>query len=371
MKITRFNTYIMRGIARNWLFVKIETDEGLHGWGEGTLEGQEKTVEQAIHMLAPRLVGQDPTAIEKHWQVLYRHGFWRGGVVLNSAISAIDQALWDIAGKALGVPVYKLLGGPVRDRIRAYSHANDPEGAKKLVKMGFTGIKAGGWYTNENIDERLIPQKLREKVQAIREAVGPDVDIMIDNHGRSRPSVAVRQIMAVEDLGLLFFEEPVPPDNLDALALVRQAGFETDLATGERLFTRWGFKDLLERQLVDVIQPDICHGGGISELRRIAAMAEVYYVQVAPHNPNGPISTAASVHLAAAIPNFLILEHALSEPWHNKVQVEPLKLVNGYFELPTKPGLGVELDEEVIASRPYESRPYGGAYYYDGAPADV
>ena len=186
---------------------------------------------------------------------------------------------------------------------------------------------------------------------------------MIDNHGRSRPSLAIRQIRAVEEFGLLFFEEPVPPDNLDALAVLRKETMGVDLATGERLFTRWGYKDLLERQLVDVIQPDIAHTGGISEMRRISAMAETYYIQVAPHNPNCPIATAASVHLSAAIPNLLILEHALSPPWHDRVQIDPIVLKNGYFELPTAPGLGVELDMDVLNSRPYEPRPHAGAFY--------
>ena len=298
MKITDVKTFIMRGIARNWLFVKIDTAEGIHGWGEGTLEEQEKSVKQTVLHYAPRLIGEDPTPIERHWQILYRHGFWRGGVVLNSALSAIDMALWDIQGKALGVPVYRLLGGP-----------------------------------------------------------------MSDNHGRSRPSLAIRQIRAVEEFGLLFFEEPVPPDNLDALAVLRKETMGVDLATGERLFTRWGYKDLLERQLVDVIQPDIAHTGGISEMRRISAMAETYYIQVAPHNPNGPIATAASVHLSAAIANLLILEHALSPPWHDRVQIDPIVLKDGYFELPTAPGLGVELDMDVLNSRPYEPRPHAGAFY--------
>ena len=371
MKITEVKTFIMRGIGRNWLFVKIETDEGVHGWGEGTLEGQEPTVEHAIQLLSPRIIGQSPSPIERHWQVLYRHGFWRGGVVLNSAISAIDIALWDIQGKVLGVPVYQLLGGPIRDKVRAYSHAGTPELANELVSEGFTAVKAGGYYSNDDIVESQVVPRLRDRISAIRDAVGPDVDIMIDNHGRSRPALALRQIKAVEEFGLLFFEEPVPPDNLDSLAELRKHTIGVDLATGERLFTRWGYKDLLERQLVDVIQPDICHTGGISEIRRIAAMAETYYIPVAPHNPNGPIATAASLHVSAAIPNFSLLEFARSYPWHDEVQVEPLQIKDGYFELPTAPGLGVELKEDVIASRPYDPRPYAGAYFADGGVADV
>ena len=372
MKITAVKPFLMAAIRQTWVFVKVETDEGIHGWGEGSLEGQEKTVAQAVEHMTPRIIGQDPTSIERHWQVLYRHGFWRGGVVLNSAVSAIDQALWDITGKAYGVPVYKLLGGPVRDRVRAYTHARGGEDAKKLADdEGFTGFKTGGMPWKDTIDPAEVVPWFREHIRSMREALGPNVDIMVDNHGRAWPSLAVRQIQAVEEYGLLFFEEPVPPDNLDALVQLRRVPFQTDLATGERLFTRWGYRDLIERQLADVIQPDICHCGGISEIRRIAAMAETYYIRVAPHNPNGPVATAASIQLAAAIPNFSILEYAGARPWFERVQKKPLKLADGYFELPTEPGLGIDLDEDVIADRPYEARPYRGVFYTDGGVADV
>ncbi len=374
MKITDVRTFIMHGVHRNWVLVKIVTDEGVHGWGEGTTERHEKAVAAAVDHLAERIEGKDPTQIEKLWQVMYRHGFWRGGVVIGSALSAIDQALWDITGKVYGQPVYRLLGGPVRERVRAYTHAQDLDGAKAAVAQGFTGFKTGGWIHGQDlVREKEIPGALREKIGGMRREVGPDIDIMIDNHGRSRASLAIRQIEAVEEYDLLFFEEPCPPENLDALALVRNAGFRTDLATGERLFFRWGFKELLNRSLVDVIQPDICHCGGISEIRRIASMAEIEHVQVAPHNPNGPVACAASVQLAAATPNFSILETARDMPWHDSVQVNPLKIVDGYFELPTAPGLGIDLDEEVIASRPYEAiDQYRGSWNAeDGSPADV
>jgi len=372
MKITAVKPFLMAGVRQTWVFVKVETDEGVHGWGEGSLEGQEKTVAQAVEHMAPRVIGQDPTCVERHWQVLYRHGFWRGGVVLNSAVSAIDQALWDITGKAYGVPVYKLLGGPVRDRVRAYTHAGGAEQAKKLADdEGFTGFKTGGMPWKDTIDPAEVVPWFREHIRSMREALGPGVDIMVDNHGRAWPSLAIRQIQAVEEYELFFFEEPVPPDNLDALAQLRRVPFQADLATGERLFTRWGYKDLIERQLVDVIQPDICHCGGISEIRRIAAMAETYYIRVAPHNPNGPVATAASIQLAAAIPNFSILEYAHTQPWFDRVQKRPLRRVDGYFELPTEPGLGIDLDEDVIAGRPYEAHPYRGVFYTDGGVADV
>ncbi|GAF78918.1 unnamed protein product [marine sediment metagenome] len=375
MKITDVKTYHMRGVRRNWTFVKMETDQGLYGWGEGTLEGLEHTVEQAIHALANRcLIGQDPTNIERHWQVMYRHGFWRGGPVLGSAVAALDQALWDVTGKAYGVPVYKLLGGPVRDRVRVYTHANSPGEIKHSIEeSGFTAFKCTAWYRSENVEERQIVPRFKEQIAAYRDLVGPDIDIMYDNHGLSRPSQAIAMMRAVEEYNLYFFEEPTQPDNLDNLARVRHAAnVKTPIATGERLYHRWDYRYLLENQLADIIQPDISHCFGISELNRIAAAAETYYIRIAPHNPNGPICTAAAVQVCAAIPNFAILETIDSPPWHKKVQKEPLKFVNGYIELPTTPGLGVDLDEEVIKSRPYVAPPKRALhnYYSDGSPVE-
>jgi len=385
MKITGINPYIMwggdarkrqfsstlssDGAGRNWLFVKVETDEGIHGWGEGSLVNQVRTIAEAVRWVGEDIMGCDPRQIERHWQVMFLHNRYRGGVIINSALSAIDQALWDIKGKLLGVPVYELLGGAVRDRIRIYAGAGDAETARERVGQGFTAVKTGGWHSDVDVDEREVSARLREHIAAMRAAVGAGVDIMVDNHGRSRPALAIRQIRAVEEFGLLFFEEPVPPDNLDALVLVREAGLRTELAAGERFFNRWGFKDLILRQLVDVIQPDVCHCGGISEMRRIAALAEVYGILLAPHNPKGPVATAASVHVCATIPNFLILEHARPVPLFDEVQVDPMKTVDGHYAPPTAPGLGVELHEEVIAANPYKDRPVIRVFYSDGSPA--
>ena len=369
MKIVGVKTYIMNAGDKNWLFVKIITDEGIHGWGEGSLEGQEKTVEKAIQVFGERIINEDPRRIERLWQILYRHGFWRGGIILNSALSAIDIALWDILGKTLNCPIYQLFGGPTRTKIRAYTHVKDAKHAVKMKASGFTALKAGGWpglnYHIWNAND------LRNHIVSIKNELGPRIDLMFDNHGISRPSQAIRQMHAIDDLELLWFEEPTPPDNLDALAKLREEKFKTDIATGERLFTRWGFKELIERQLADIIQPDVIHCGGLSEIRRIAAMAETYYIPLAPHNPKGPIATAASLQLCSSIPNFLILEYLQSSPWYDRVQKEPLKVNSGYFELPSKPGLGVELDEAVILSRPYKSLSYKGTFYDDGGVADV
>lgn len=374
MKITAIRPYLMRAVERNWLFVKVETDTDVYGWGEASLELKERTVAQAVTDLEPFLIGEDPTRIEHLWQTLYRQGFWRGGVVLNSALSGIDQALWDITGKAYGVPVYKLLGGAVRDRIRLYTHGGC-QAVPAVREAGFTAIKCGPGVDTSSRRDYEVAGKFADHVRAMREAMGPDMDLMIDNHGASRPQQALRMLAAVEDRDLLFFEEPCPPDNPDVLEPLARAGFRTGLATGERLYTRWGFRTLLEKQLVSVIQPDLCHAGGISEVRRIASMAETYYVQVAPHNPYGPVSTAACLHLCAAIPNFLILEYVwTNEPWRSRVQKgDPIRNEDGYLRLPEAPGLGIDLDEQVIAGRPFEALNVAMYRRYDseGAVADA
>ncbi|MGH2532614.1 MAG: galactonate dehydratase [Thermomicrobiales bacterium] len=376
MRIAAVKTSLMRVDRQNWLFVTIETDEGISGIGEASLEGRELTVEAAVRDHARYLVGQDPLRISHHWQAMYRHGFWRGGVVLNTALSGLEQALWDIKGKALGVPVYELLGGRARDRIRVYTHcrgATPEEAAERalaLVAEGFTALKFGSWPAGE-ADDRAAVRWAATLIETVRAAVGPDVDLMVDNHGRSAPGAAIELAHALAPYNLLFLEELTPPDNILALERVKQANVNVRLATGERLFTKWGFRELFERQIVEVVQPDICHDGGILETRLIAGMAEAYYVKVAPHNPNGPVATAASVHLAAAIPNFLILEYARNEPHRSLVQRNGPRVEGGYIAVPTAPGLGIELDEEVIAAHPYEARDYPGVFDADGAVADV
>lgn len=378
MKITSIQTFLTWGEPRNWVFVKIMTDSGLHGWGEATLEGHEETIRTCVEEMGRWLIGQDPLAVEQHWQVLYRHGFWRGGVVLNSALAGLDQALWDLRGKAWGVPVYQLLGGPTRKRIRLYTHVGiyNPalleEDARRDIADGFTAVKTGAWASEASLPEAEQIAAFAERVGRLREIVGPNVEIMIDNHGRSRPAMAVRLMEALQPYRLLWLEEPTPPDDIEALARVRAAGPKMDLATGERLYSKWEFLPLLERRLVDVIQPDICHAGGITECKKIAALAEAYYVQVAPHTPQGPISTAASAHLALAIPNFLILEFVRSAPFRDRIMQEPWVVRDGCLEVPDRPGLGVELDEAALAASPArKSGVPSGAWDQDGAPADV
>ena len=377
MKITCIESVMAYGGRQTWVFVLVHTDVGITGVGEASLEGKERAVAAAVDDLARFLVGRDPTYLEQNWQIMYRHGFWRGGVVLNSALSGIEQALWDVAGKELGVPVWRLLGGAARDRVELYTHcggatADDlAKNASNLVAQGWRGLKTGSVGFEHFGSEKKCIEAFVERIRAMREAVGPDIKIMVDAHGRHLPGQAIKMIRAVEPYDLYFFEEPVPPDNVDAFARLANGTLGVNIATGERLFTKWGFRELLERQYVDIIQPDVCHDGGILETRKIAAMAETYYVRVAPHNPNGPVATAASVHLGICLPSFCVLEYAQNQPWRDQVLKKPLAIVDGYVPLPQEPGLGVELDLEAIAKLPYQPRDYHGSFWPDGGVADI
>ena len=385
MRITNIETFMVQVAPglRTWLFVKVSTDEGVHGWGEATLEGKERTVATAIHNYAEQhgIIGADPRQIERLWQVQYRHGFWRGGVVLNSAISGIDLALWDIKGKLAGMPVYELLGGAVRDRIRLYTHVaiglpteQTAADVTALVDAGWTALKASTFAPIPENYEADAVRIAAARVAAIREVVGDRVELFVDNHGRTRASVACRMLDALAPYHLGWFEEPVTPEDLDGQRQVMAYPRNTDIATGERLFSIWEFRDSIEGKLTDVVQPDICHAGGITALKKIAAMAEAHHIPVAPHNPNGPVATAASIHLAAAIPNFRVLEFAkqLHLPGWAEVQREALPLTPGWAALPARAGLGIELDEDALAK--YATDPaafYPGVYEEDGTPANV
>jgi len=365
MKITAVRTYLTFGGWRNWVFVQVETDKGLTGLGEATVEGKEQTIAAAVADLSRYLVGKDPRRIEEHTYAMYRDAFWRGGPVLNSAISGVEQALWDIKGKVLGAPVYELLGGPCRERVKAYANgwfagARTPgeyaEKAAWAVSQGFQALKWDPFGQSDLFIDRETANRAVECVRAVREAVGPDVELLIEVHGRLSPANAIRLAHRLEPYDIGFYEEPVPPENIPAMEKVARA-VNIPIATGERLFTIFGFRELLERQVVDIIQPDPCHAGGISGLKKIAGMAEAYYVAIAPHNPNGPVATAVCLHLAACLPNFLFLETPLDlgAPWRKELLTEPLEtLVDGYYELPTKPGLGIELNMDVVKAHPYQ-----------------
>jgi galactonate dehydratase len=346
LKITKLETILVKP---RWLFLKIHTNAGITGLGEPITEGRALTCAEAIKEIEPYLVGKDPRPVAKHWQAIYRHAFYRGGPILTSALSGIDQALWDIKGKALGVPVYELLGGPTRNRVRVYAHAGTPEQMKKLQGQGFTAFKTGVAKKRpaRYVETPAEIQYAAETFAALRHAMGNDVDIAIDFHGAISPATAKLLIKAYEPYQPMFIEEPCQAQNHDIMAEIAR-GTYLPIATGERVFTKWGFREVLEKKAATILQPDLCHAGGISEVRLIAGMAEAYYASVAPHNPLGPISLAAGVHIAASIPNFLCQEQVSLGEGYLK---QPFRVREGFLELPTGPGLGIELDENAMADK--------------------
>lgn len=385
MKITRITPIMAEGGHRIIVFVKVETDQpGLVGWGEASLEGKSRAVVGCIEDLAPMIIGEDPLRIEYCWQILYRSGFWRMGVIGLSAISGIDQALWDIAGKECGKPVYQLLGGRVRDTVRMYTHfrGDTPEAlaqsALSKVEKGWTAIKTVAVPITRMLDGPALLKRAEAGLRAVREAVGDEVDILLDFHGRLTPQMAIQFGKAFEPYRPLFIEEPSQAENPAAMAPIARA-LTTPIATGERLFTRWGFREILEQGAASLLQPDPCHTGGITETRKIASMAEVYYAGLAPHNPYGPLATAVAVHIDLSCPNFVIQEMIDPDdaPEAMALLKDPLPVVNGHILPPTKPGLGVEVDEAACAARPPDwrldgerTRRYYGAFHPDGGVAD-
>jgi galactonate dehydratase len=379
--VTEVVPHVLFAGRTNLIVVEVRTDAGIFGVGEASLEGKTEAVVGAINDVSEYLVGQDPTRIEHHWQTIYRHSFWRGGMVVGSAISGIEQALWDILGKALGVPVYELLGGRVRDRVRLY--ANGPRGdTAEEVAESCVRIVEAGWGALKLVPFEAVPgvagqrelREARRRMQLIRDAVGWDVDILIDCHGRLSPTAAVQMAEALEEFDIFFFEEPVLPEDVRALAEVA-ATISIPVATGERLFTKWGFRDVLALGAADVLQPDIAHCGGIWEARKIAAAAEVSFVGIAPHNPYSWLLTMASVQLDFATPNFLIQEFLIDHPPEvERLFAQPFSwLPGGWVEPPTTPGLGVELDWDAVHA--HEQRPYRKTYqpslwHVDGSVAD-
>jgi galactonate dehydratase len=346
VKITKLETFLVKP---RWLFLKIHTDEGLVGLGEPILEGRALTCAQAVDELAPYLIGKDPTRVVHHWQAMYRHAFYRGGPLLTSALSGVEQALWDLSGKALGVPVHKLFGGPTRDRIRVYKHASDPQTIREWMDQGFTAFKTGvrGGRPARIVETLAFVERAEAHFAALREAAGSEVDIAIDFHGAIPPQTAKLLIKALEPYQPMFVEEPCPCQNVDVMAEIAR-GTHLPIATGERVFTKWGFREVLEKQAASILQPDLCHAGGIHEVHIIAGMAEAYYAGIAPHNPLGPISLAACIQLDASIPNFLAQEHTTLGEGYLK---EPFVCHDGFVELPTGPGLGIELDEDALESK--------------------
>lgn len=378
MKITGVRTVAVGAGWRNYIYVLIDTDRGVTGLGEASLGGQTNAVLGALKDLEPLLLGADPFRIEHIWQQAYRHAFWHGGVTFISALAGVEVALWDIKGKALGVPISTLLGGLTRDKIRAY--ANGPRGetpdalarsAADLVARGFSALKFTPFEATPLLAGRRFINDAVEKTRAVREAVGPDVELMVDGHGRLSPAVAVRAAEALAEFNLMFFEEPCLPEHAAAMGRIAKKS-PIPIATGERLYTRWDHLDLLGSRKIGVLQPDIIQSGGIFEARKIAALAEMHFVSVAPHNPWSWVNTVASLHLDAVIPNFLIQEViADPEPWKDAVVLNPPVMdADGYFRPPAAPGLGIELDLEAVKRFPPVTGRPPAFWHEDGSVAD-
>jgi galactonate dehydratase len=369
---------------RPYVFVKLETDAGLVGWGEGTLEGKAGSVLACINDFKEFLIGADPMPVEHHWQSMYVHSFYRSGPVMGSAISAIDQALWDLRGKILGVPVYKLLGGPNDPAgVRGYYIANGRtlDDLKRLrenaAAQGITAFKGGlpAYYewieTNQKITEAV------RHVEMLREGLGPDIDIAVDFHAKTSPSVAAVIIKELEPLRLLWVEEPCPPENVKAMARIARR-VNTPIATGERLVASYGVREIVEQGVVDIIQTDMNHVGGLTALWKVAAMANISSITMAPHACEGPIGMLASLHVDASIPNFLIQEccgqavpQARDKVWEEWFGFPAMRMVNGKYPLPEKPGLGFDLTEDALKKYPFAgSRPMARVFHKDGSVAE-
>ncbi len=369
---------------RPYVFVRLETNQGLAGWGEATLEGKAGAVIACVNDFRDFLIGADPMQVEHIWQSMYVHSFYRAGPVIGSAISGIDQALWDIRGKALGMPVYKLLGGPADSRgVRGYYHFNGRTRDEltrlraTAVEQGVTCFKGGipGYY--EWIETHDKIKRAVDGIALLREGLGPDIDIAIDFHAKTSPSVASVLVKELEPLDLLFVEEPCPPENVKAMARIARRS-TTPIATGERLVACYGVRELIEMGVVDILQTDINHVGGISSLWKVAAMAEAAGISMAPHACEGPIGGIATLHVDAAMPNFLVQEicggvrpSAQDKVWEEWLGFPAMRMVNGRFPLPDKPGLGFDLSEAALAKYPFRgTHPMARVFHPDGSVAE-
>lgn len=371
MRVVAITTRVVNADMRNWVFVRIETDQpGLYGWGEATLEWKTQAVVGAVNDLAPLLIGRDPRDIEQAVRILKKHSFWRLGVIGTSAVSGIELALWDIFGKWLGQPVWRLTGGKVRDRVKVYTHLGlgdmravyetldaEPlvQRASEVVARGYRALKAVFIPYSHYHAPLVEVDKVGRLMETLRKTVGPEVEIMVDFHGRpASAATALAYIDALAPHRPMFVEEPLPPGETGALAQLA-AKSRVPIATGERLVDRPEFDDLFRARAVDIVQPDICHCGGLLEAKKIAAMAEAVSVGVAPHNPLGPIAGAAALHFAVSTPNHLIQEEMVGAvPWYFEVVKGPIRMVDGCWQVPDAPGLGVEVDEAVADRHPYE-----------------
>jgi galactonate dehydratase len=361
MKITRVETIIAGLDRRNYLFVRVQTDEGIHGIGEAYSCGPDDATAAVVADFDTWLVGKDPRDVEALWHLMYAGSRFPGGSILSSALSGIEHALWDIFGKSLGVPVWRLLGGRFRDRIRVYQSprgATPEELAEDAVRLieryGYTALKIGPQPPDwGQLPFSAVVRGAAKRLEAVRRAVGEDVEIGVDAHARIfEPVRALEMAEALKPYRPFFFEEALRPENVDAMAEVR-AKSPIPIATGEMLYTKFQFRELLEKRAADIIQPDVCIAGGLLELKKIAALAEAHYVTIAPHNPMGPVATAVNVHFATSTPNFLILEYSPDDVGKRReLLLKPLKVTNGYIDVPEAPGLGIELNLEAIKGYP-------------------
>jgi len=371
MKITAIKTFLCDAYRINMAFVKIETDAGIHGYGEATLSFHDHAVLGCIEDIAPSWIGRDPMHIEALWHDSYRDAYWRGGPVLCSALAASEMACWDIKGKALGQPVWQLLGGKCRDRVRCYANAwfvpakTPAEFAARAKDAVARGWKALKWDPFGSAYRDISRSELLEAIRcvaAVREAVGEGIDLLIEGHGRFNIESALRAANALAEFDILWFEEPLFPELLDALADLKRR-VPVPIAAGERLYTRFAAREFIEKRCADFIQPDISRVG-IKEMRLIGAMAEAAGIGFCPHNPAGPVTNMATLHIAASSPNFFLLETMATDvPWRSELSDEDVRIENGEMLIPTRPGLGIELNEEAIAEHPpkrYHLRHYRG-----------
>lgn len=360
MQITRLEILATHA-GKPYVFVRLHTDEGISGIGEPSCIGKENAVIGAVRDLEPFLIGADPFAIERLWNQMYRTVIWRGGPVLMAALSGVEHALWDIKARALGVPVWQLLGGRVRDRVEAYAwiHGGEPasyvEDAHRRLEEGFRTVKFTPFEPTGLGVDVAHAKRAEARVAAVREAMGDDIGIAIDAHGVLNPVNAIHMARRIAPYGILFYEEPVLPEYVDAMARVRAEG-GLPVATGERVHSRYAFRELLVKEAVDVIQADVGNAGGILEIYKIAAMAETFYVSIAPHNPWSPLSTAISLHVDAVVQNFLIQEvpTTLAHPDRARLLQQQIETpIDGYFDIPAGPGWGVDLDDDFISAHPW------------------
>lgn len=353
MKITKIETM---HVEPRWLFIKMYTNKDIVGYGEPIVEGHARSVESEIKNIEEYLIGKDPRQIEHHWQTIYRGGFYRGGPILTSALSGIEQAMWDITAKELNVPIYRLLGGKVRDKVKMYTHLGGAtkeellKNAQSIVDNGFTTMKMAFDAPIAFHEPKEVIDNFVDMFKSLRETLGNNIDIAIDFHGRFSPALSKRIISQLEPYYPMFIEEPCLPENVDMMQDIAMST-TIPIASGERIFTKWGFRELLIKNAVSIVQPDLCHAGGIFECKKIAAMAECNYAMIAPHNPLGPISLSAALQLDMCTPNFLIQEFVNTGEGYLK---EPFEVNNGFIEVSEKPGLGIELDENFIKEKIYE-----------------